>query len=403
VTGFSPAPPGLRVTGAAWSTALGSDLDEVWARLVAGRTGDVEVAADRALRSDRVAALPPDAVGGTYAETGRTGGELIDRQSAVTVATGLRALAGAGLGRAGVSAEVLVVLGTSLGAHADAPQDSLYAWARETARLLGSGREPVALSTACSSGSDAIATAAALIRAGVAERCLVGAVDLVTPGKRYGHSRLGTMSCAEPRSFDQDRDGMMLGEACGFLVLESARAAAKRSAPCLGLLTGWGASNDACGPTAPDATGASAALALRQALDRAARTPADVAVVSTHGTGTTLNDEAEAAALARVWPPDPADGPSRRPVAFATKGALGHSLGATGVVEAITVLLALRHRKVPPVPHLKRVMDGFPLPLPVADALPIGSGCGVSQTLGFGGFNTCLLFESAPAGEEIGS
>ncbi|MDR3034279.1 MAG: hypothetical protein LBV78_14400, partial [Kitasatospora sp.] len=391
--------------------------------------------------------------------------------------------------------DVLVVIGTSLGPHADRPGPSLYDWVAEAARRLGSRREPVALSTACSSGSDAIAVAADLLTAGVAERCLVGAVDLLTPNKRRGHSRLRTMSRGEPRSFDRDRDGMLLGEAGGFLLLETAASADARQAPCLGLLTGWGASNNALGPTEPDASGTAAARAMRAALDLAGREPADVAVISTHGTGTVLNDAAESAGLALLWPPDAtgtgtgtgsaagaaagtgggagtgsadgsasgsadgtgadsagrsasrsaaggpsgpatgfasgfadgagadsagrsasrsaaggpsdpatefasgsADGAGVGPVAFATKGALGHSLGATGVVEAITVLLALRDRRVPPVPHLERVMDGFPLRLPVGRALGIGDGCGLSQTLGFGGFNTCLLLEPAPAG-----
>ncbi|MEU5383157.1 beta-ketoacyl synthase N-terminal-like domain-containing protein [Kitasatospora cineracea] len=461
----------LHVSAAAWATALGTGLDEVWEQLLAGRTGQGEAPSAEPLRNHRVAALPP----GTAGDEGGDG-DTVARHLAVATATGARTLAGAGLGPDDAG-DVLVVIGTSLGPHADRPGPSLYDWVAEAARRLGSRREPVALSTACSSGSDAIAVAADLLTAGVAERCLVGAVDLLTPNKRRGHSRLRTMSRGEPRSFDRDRDGMLLGEAGGFLLLETAASAEARQAPCLGLLTGWGASNNALGPTEPDASGTAAARAVRAALDLAGRDPADVAVVSTHGTGTVLNDAAESAGLALLWPPaqaapasaegagagsgaapEPGGGadpgsargtaagtaggvetgagggagtgsataagprsvagdlpgpagdvaPSRAdgagpvsgagPVAFATKGALGHSLGATGVVEAITVLLALRDRRVPPVPHLERVMDGFPLRLPVGRALGIGDGCGLSQTLGFGGFNTCLLLEPAPAG-----
>ncbi|MFJ5886019.1 beta-ketoacyl synthase N-terminal-like domain-containing protein [Kitasatospora cineracea] len=531
VAGAGRAP--LHVSGAAWATALGTGLDEVWEQLLAGRTGQSEAPSAEPLRNNRVAALPP----GTAGDEEPDGG-TVARHLAVATATGARTLAGAGLGPDDAG-DVLVVIGTSLGPHADRPGPSLYDWVAEAARRLGSRREPVALSTACSSGSDAIAVAADLLTAGVAERCLVGAVDLLTPNKRRGHSRLRTMSRGEPRSFDRDRDGMLLGEAGGFLLLETAAAADARQAPCLGLLTGWGASNNALGPTEPDASGTAAARAMRAALDLAGRSPTEVAVISTHGTGTVLNDAAESAGLALLWPPAQAapgsadeagagsvaraaggtaagagggagtgsatgsapdradgsgDGPeagaapgpgagagtgSARgaaagtvggvgpgtaaeagagagggagtgsaaeagpgsaaeaapgpvagagprsaagglpgsadgaaagradeagpvagagPVAFATKGALGHSLGATGVVEAITVLLALRDRRVPPVPHLERVMDGFPLRLPVGRALGIGGGCGLSQTLGFGGFNTCLLLEPAPVG-----
>ncbi|MEV7218091.1 beta-ketoacyl synthase N-terminal-like domain-containing protein [Kitasatospora cineracea] len=523
VAGAGRAP--LHVSGAAWATALGTGLDEVWEQLLAGRTGQSEAPSAEPLRNNRVAALPP----GTAGDEEPDGG-TVARHLAVATATGARTLAEAGLGPDDAG-DVLVVIGTSLGPHADRPGPSLYDWVAEAARRLGSRREPVALSTACSSGSDAIAVAADLLTAGVAERCLVGAVDLLTPNKRRGHSRLRTMSRSEPRSFDRDRDGMLLGEAGGFLLLETAAAADARQAPCLGLLTGWGASNNALGPTEPDASGTAAARAMRAALDLAGRSPAEVAVISTHGTGTVLNDAAESAGLALLWPPaqaapgsadgigagsvaraaggteggtaagagggagpeagaapgpgagagtgsargtaagavggggpgavaeaapgagggaapgagggagtgsaaeagpgsvvgaasEPVAGAGPRsaagglpgsadgaaasradeagpvagagPVAFATKGALGHSLGATGVVEAITVLLALRDRRVPPVPHLERVMDGFPLRLPVGRALGIGGGCGLSQTLGFGGFNTCLLLEPAP-------
>ncbi|MGW4697713.1 beta-ketoacyl synthase N-terminal-like domain-containing protein [Kitasatospora cineracea] len=397
----------LHVSAAAWATALGTGLDEVWEQLLAGRTGQGEAPSAEPLRNHRVAALPPGTDGDEGGDEGPDG-DTVARHLAVATATGARTLAGAGLGPDDAG-DVLVVIGTSLGPHADRPGPSLYDWVAEAARRLGSRREPVALSTACSSGSDAIAVAADLLTAGVAERCLVGAVDLLTPNKRRGHSRLRTMSRGEPRSFDRDRDGMLLGEAGGFLLLETAASADARQAPCLGLLTGWGASNNALGPTEPDASGTAAARAVRAALDLAGRDPADVAVVSTHGTGTVLNDAAESAGLALLWPPAqaapdsaagaaPGAGGGAGPVAFATKGALGHSLGATGVVEAITVLLALRDRRVPPVPHLERVMDGFPLRLPVGRALGIGDGCGLSQTLGFGGFNTCLLLEPAPAG-----
>lgn len=451
----------LHVSAAAWATALGTGLDEVWEQLLAGRTGQGEAPSAEPLRNHRVAALPPGTDGDEDPDA-----DTVARHLAVATATGARTLAGAGLGPDDAG-DVLVVIGTSLGPHADRPGPSLYDWVAEAARRLGSRREPVALSTACSSGSDAIAVAADLLTAGVAERCLVGAVDLLTPNKRRGHSRLRTMSRGEPRSFDRDRDGMLLGEAGGFLLLETAASADARRAPCLGLLTGWGASNNALGPTEPDASGTAAARAVRAALDLAGRDPAEVAVISTHGTGTVLNDAAESAGLALLWPPagagagsadgagagpaaeagagggagtgsaaeagsgpgaeaapEPVAGAGPRsvagdlpgsahdaasgradgagtgagPVAFATKGALGHSLGATGVVEAITVLLALRDRRVPPVPHLERVMDGFPLRLPVGRALGIGGGCGLSQTLGFGGFNTCLLLEPAPAG-----
>jgi 3-oxoacyl-[acyl-carrier-protein] synthase II len=384
VTKSTAAGRSVHITGAAWSTALGSGLEEVWCRLVSGTTGMVEVASEVPLRNSLAAVLPE-----RHAAADET-----ERQLAVAHQTALAALDMAAL-RAD---DVLLVVGTSLGSHLDVPPpDSLHAWSVELAQRLGTGRTPVVISTACSSGSDAMTTAATLIRSGFADRCLVGGVDLLTAGKRQGHAALSTMTPTLPRSFDEHRDGMLLGEGAGFLVLEAEASAALRNAPCLGLLRSWGAANDAAGLTAPDTSGGSAATAMHQALAKAGLKPEDIAVVSTHGTATRQNDQAEAAGLTKVWAHA-----NRRPVAFATKGSLGHTLGATGILEAITLLLALRHGEAPPVPYVTEVMDGFPLPLPVGSPVPVTGTRGMSLTLGFGGFSTCLLLETAnPAGGAV--
>jgi 3-oxoacyl-[acyl-carrier-protein] synthase II len=133
-------------------------------------------------------------------------------------------------------------------------------------------------------------------------------------------------------------------------------------------------------------------LAVRRALAEAGLDTGQVALVSAHGTGTPVNDAVEAASLAELFPPTPA---GTAPLVFGTKGALGHSLGATGAIEAITVILALRDGVAPPIANLTSPLPDFPLPLarPGATAWDRAAGtAGISLTLGFGGFNTCLLF-----------
>ncbi|HEY3464435.1 MAG TPA: beta-ketoacyl-[acyl-carrier-protein] synthase family protein [Amycolatopsis sp.] len=368
------------VTGAAWRTSLGADRDEVWADLLAGRSGHRVVPGATVLRSF-VAGLLPD---------GPAEGGPRERHVELATLTAEAALRDAGL-RA-EDADPVLVLGTSLGPHIDDPDPgSLHDWTAEAAKRLGLTRAPVSLSTACSSGSDAIAVAAELLEAGYADVVVAGGVDLLTEGKRLGHSLLGTLSPTLHRAFDTERSGMLPGDGAAYVVLEREESARRRGARPLGYLRGWGSTNDAAGMTAPKSDGEAAARAVRRSVEVAGLGLADVAVVNAHGTATVLNDEAEATCLSGLF-----GDLERPPVVFATKGALGHSLGATGVVEAITLLLALRDRTVPPVLGLTRPMPE--LRLPVARDAPhaVEGDFGISLTLGFGGFNTCLLFERGP-------
>jgi 3-oxoacyl-[acyl-carrier-protein] synthase II len=366
------------VTGLAWATPLGDTLDGVWARLLAGDTGLRDTPCPYALRTRLAGMVPAVPLDLPAAE----------RQVALTAATLTAAHQSAGLDPA--DAQTRLVLGTSFGPCLDEPGDEMDEWAVTSAARIGHPRPPICVSTACSAGSDAIAVAAHLIRAGVAERCVAGGVDVVTPAKRLGHSALGTMSRDVLRAFDQRHDGMVPGEGAAFLVLESGASARRRSAAISAVLLGSGSSNDATGLTAPDPSGDSVVLAVRRCLEASGRTAAQVAVLNAHATGTPLNDEMESLSLGRLFGRG-----SPAPVVFATKGALGHSLGATGAIEAVSLLLALRDGVAPPVYGLEAPVPGFPLPIGVGAPVPVPGACGASLTIGFGGFNTCLLFELA--------
>ncbi|GAA2696156.1 MULTISPECIES: beta-ketoacyl synthase N-terminal-like domain-containing protein [Actinosynnema] len=369
------APP-VWITGLAWTTALGAGADRVWRALLEGRTGIGPVPSPHPLRNTAAAAVP-----GLPAEPAR-------RQHVLAADTLRSALADAGLVPA--DPRLHAVLGTSYGAHADTTGVStMDTWARDVTAELGMARPPVVVSTACSSGSDSVLLAAELITAGEAEICVCGGSDVLTDAKRLGHSALGTMSPTSLRAFDTRHDGTLLGEGAGFLVLESADSARARGARPRAAVVGAGSANDAASPAAPDLSGGSVVLAVERALRAAGREAADVGVVNAHGSGTPVNDAVEATSFTELFPTAP-------PVGFATKGAFGHTLGATGALEAIAVVLALRDRVVPPVHGTEHVLPGFPLPLPIGGTTRVRDGLGMSVTLGFGGFNTCLLLEGVP-------
>lgn len=379
-----PSPHAPHVTGMAWSTPLGTELDKVWCQLLEGASGVGPTPSSYPLRTRLTATVPslpldeaPD-----------------QRQLTLAVRTLQAAFADAGL--APENSAVTLVLGTSYGGHLDIPfTSSLEWWARSSAERVGHPHRPITVTTACSAGADSILLGAELIRSGHSEICVCGGVDVVTSAKRLGHSALGTMSSHGLRAFDEDHDGMVLGEGAAFLVLESAASAHARKARVWALLSGTGSSNDAAGMTAPDPSGESVVLAVSRCLVGSGFGAADVAVVSAHGSGTTVNDAVEATSLTTLF-----SGTDLGPVVFGTKGALGHSLGATGAIEAITVIMALRDCTVPPIHGLRSPVPDLSLRLPIGRPLSFSGDAGISLTLGFGGFNTCLLFTNTRVDHE---
>ncbi|MFF1545826.1 beta-ketoacyl synthase N-terminal-like domain-containing protein [Streptomyces sp. NPDC058291] len=384
------AGPEAVVTGMAWATPLGDGLQEVWQRLCSGATGAADQPSPHRLRTQRCAAVPSPA----YRPGAR---EAWDRQVALAVRTMAAALRDAGV--AADDGRLTFVAGTSFDARIDC-EDPQEDWAVAATRQLGHHKRPLVVTTACSAGADSLLLARALLHAGDGEGIvLAGGVDVLTEAKRLGHSALGTMSPTGLRAFDVAHDGMTLGEGAGFLVLEGAAAARRRGARVYATLSGAGSANDASGLTAPDPSGRTVTAAVQRALAGSGSVPADVAVICAHGTGTPLNDEVEAAAVQRLFG-GVRTGPAA--VVFATKGALGHSLGATGAIEAVATVLALREGQVPPLHGLSSSLPGLSsLRLPRGGPEKAHGTQGISLTLGFGGFNTCLLFDSEPpAGDD---
>lgn len=365
----------------AWLTALGEDIEGVWESLLAGESGLAEVASPYRLRSTRAAIAP--GVAWKLAPT--------ERQRIMASGAMARALEDARL--SADDPAIFPILATSYGPHLDDPAtSSLSQWAVEAASSVGLANSPVTISTACSSGADALMVGMDLLRSGAAEVCVCGGADVLTDAKRLGHSLLGTMSATDIRPFDIDHDGTLLGEGAGFMVIETAESAASRGARVRGFLSGAASSNDATGSAAPDPAGRALTLAVRRTL-RIAEVGAEcIAVINAHGSGTPSNDIIEARGYSELFRES-----DRDVVVFATKGAFGHTLGATGVLEAITVIQALNSGRVPPIHGLNEVMPELALKAAAGRPMSLAGRFGLSVTLGFGGFNTCLILEGANA------
>jgi 3-oxoacyl-[acyl-carrier-protein] synthase II len=256
---------------------------------------------------------------------------------------------------------------------------------------FGFGGPCLTVSAACASGAAAIGEGVELLRRGAADVVLAGGVDsLVGYGAMCCFMRLDAMSrnvgCPDlaSRPFDADRDGFVMGEGAGFVVLQRLEDISASGPEPLGLVLGHASSADAHHLVAPSPDGEGAVRCMALALADAGVQPRDLAHVNAHGTSTVLNDRAEAAALAALF-----DGAC--PPVTAVKGSTGHMIAGSGAVEAIVSLISLRHRVVPPVAGLRTVDPDFDLDV-VQDTPREGPpGYALSNSFGFGGANTALV------------
>ncbi len=233
------------------------------------------------------------------------------------------------------------------------------------------------LCTACSSSAKAFAVAQRLIAADLIDAAVVGGVDSLCLTTLYGFHALQLMARTACRPFDRGREGLSIGEAAAFALIERAPHGEAQ------LLLGTGESSDAHHMSAPHPEGAGARMAMQRALDAAALTPADIDYINLHGTGTPSNDAAEALAVGSLFG---ADTPCS-----STKAATGHTLGAAGALEAIICLLALRHGVLPAGLNVSQLDPQCRINYLTHSrrATPLTA---LSNSFGFGGVNCTLLF-----------
>ncbi|MER7757603.1 beta-ketoacyl-[acyl-carrier-protein] synthase family protein [Kitasatospora sp. NPDC097643] len=263
--------------------------------------------------------------------------------------------------------------------------------AAQIAMRLGWRGSALTIATTCASSADAIGLAAMLLETGRADVAIAGGceatltpVTLAAFGNLNAHSRRNDDPQRASRPFDRDRDGFVMGEGAGFLVLERLDDARARRARTHALLAGYGSSADAYHLSNPRPDGAGAVAAMRAALTDADLTPADITHVNAHGTSTVHNDRAEAAALRTVF------GPHGVPVT-STKGVIGHLIGAAGAVELIATVQAMNAGHVPPTANHEHTEQGLDLDVVHTTARPIRPGAALSNSFGFGGHNSTLV------------
>ncbi|GHH27758.1 beta-ketoacyl-[acyl-carrier-protein] synthase family protein [Streptomyces lanatus] len=250
------------------------------------------------------------------------------------------------------------------------------------------------VSTACASGTHAVGEAMQLIRAGSADVVVAGGHDSpLTPTTALAFGRAGAMvtECEDPaaasRPFDVKRRGFVLAEGAAFLVLERLDLARARGARIHATLTGYGRTSDAHHLTAPHPDGAGARACMELALADAGTTADAVTHINAHGTGTELNDLAEARAISDLF------GPRRVPVT-APKAVTGHGLGLAGALEAVITVLSVREGLAPPVAHLTRLDPRCELDVVTGEPRKIPDGPVISNSFAFGGHNACVVFDS---------
>jgi 3-oxoacyl-[acyl-carrier-protein] synthase II len=257
----------------------------------------------------------------------------------------------------------------------------------------------MAVSTACASGAHAMAEALRIIRSGDADLVITGGAEApVTPLVIGGFSRARALSRRNSapeeacRPFDTSRDGFVVSEGAGILVLESFEHAKARGAAILGEALGVGLSTDAYHVTAPEPGGAGMAQAIGAALRDAGVGPDEIDLINAHGTGTRLNDRIEALALQKALG---AKGSEIHVCAI--KSMTGHLLGASGALEAIVSVRSARENRVPPVLNLDRPDPDCPLHFVREEALTVRVDTVLSASFAFGGANAVLVLRSAAA------
>jgi len=259
---------------------------------------------------------------------------------------------------------------------------------------LGAKGVNYAVVSACASGADSIGEAANIIRRGDAEVAVAGGTEAcITPITVAGFSaaKALTTANADParasRPFDLKRDGFIIGEGAGVLVLESEEHALQRGATILGELAGYGATSDAFHITQPDENGEGAARAMQKALDQAGLLSDDIDYVNAHGTSTPLNDKLETVALKKVF----GEYAYELPVS-STKSMTGHLLGAAGAVEAGVSLMALQNGIIPPTVNYETPDPDCDLDYVPNVARSASLEAVMTNSLGFGGHNASLVF-----------
>jgi 3-oxoacyl-[acyl-carrier-protein] synthase II len=397
------------ITGLGAVTPLGlgaSVLHERWASGVCGIVDGAGACAEfdpkdflsvkEARRLDRFSQLALVATEEALAQAGWNEEAPYDPfRTGCVIATGI-----GGIETVEIQHDVLRDKGPKLVSPLGIPQYMPNAAAAAVSMKYGLRGEMLGVVSACSGGAHAVGSALRMIQYGDADAVVAGGAEAALTAFAFAcfNSMQALSATGMSRPFDARRDGFVMGEGAGVLVLEEASAAADRGATILGEVIGYGSTADAHHLTAPDPSGEPAARAIEFAMSDAGVAPDAVSYVNAHGTSTQLNDAAETVALKRALGEDRA---KRIPVS-STKSAIGHLLGAAGAVEAVATVQALATRVIPPtlgyeVPDPELDLDFVPgeaRPLVAANG---GPPVAISNSFAFGGHNVALILRGPAA------
>jgi len=402
------------VTGLGAVTPVGNDVPTTWEALLAGRSG-----------VDYIRSFDPSGLKTQFAAEvknfdptkymSRREARRLDRFTHFALAAAIEAVADAGLDlEAEDPSEVGVLIGSAVGGISSLleqaalmerrgprrvspfliPALMINGAAGQVAITFGLQGPNLAVATACATGAHAIGEAAAIISRGDAQVMLAGGSEAgIVPVAIAGFNVMGALSTRNDdpqracRPFDADRDGFVMGEGAGMVVLESLEHALARGARIYGELLGYGATSDAFHITAPVEDGKGAAIAMQKALDRAGIPPTAVDYINAHGTSTPLNDVSETMAIKTVFGEH-----AYRLAVSSTKSMIGHLLGAAGAVETIFCLLTLRDQVLPPTINYETPDPACDLDYVPNVARKAEVNVAMSNSFGFGGHNAALVF-----------
>ncbi len=403
------------ITGMGVISPVGTGLDEFWGSLVAGKSGIRRIS--RFDASEFPSQLAAEVDFDVYAHIDRRDARKMDRFTQLAVVASRMALRDSNLGgftpeRGGV------LMGTGIGGM------ETLAWGFDVLASKGPGKVspffiPMMIAniaagqvaidlglkgpintvmTACASGTSAIGEAFAVIRRGDADVMVCGGTEAsIHPMALAGfcsmkalsfQNDMGSRAC---RPFDRLRDGFIMGEGAGILVLESLEHALSRKSRIYGEVLGFGMSADAHHITAPSPGGEGAARAIKEALRVSGLTEKDVDYVNAHGTSTPANDVTETSALKAVF----GDRAYEIPVS-STKSMIGHLLGAAGAVETIATVLTMNHGVIPPTINYEEPDPKCDLDYVPNKARAVDVTVALKNSFGFGGQNACLVVRKYP-------
>ena len=402
------------ITGLGCVTPVGLNVTETWDALLAGKSGAGLITQfDASKHKTRIAAEVKGFDGAAL--LGQREARKMDRFTQFALAATLEAMAQANLTVDESNRDrVGIVIGTGIGGILTHMEQAEVMRERGPDRVspflipmmisdsaagmlaihVGVRGPNMALATACASGNNAIGEAGEMIRRGAADVMIAGGAEAaLTSVAMAGMNVMGALSTRNDdpltasRPFDKNRDGFLMGEGAGILILESLEHARARGANILCELSGYGTTDDAYHISAPAENGAGAAMSMQLALENAGLTVNDIGYINAHGTSTPLNDKSESAAIKTVF----GERAYKIPVS-STKSMTGHLLGASGALEAVVCTQVLLNNILPPTinyetPDPACDLDYVPNQLRKAEPAHV-----MSNSFGFGGHNATLVF-----------